>query len=80
LGADPTYGIALGRLDGDNNLDAITVGFNGTRIWINGDGGQPIGRFHEAQYLDDGWGQAVALGDLDGDGDLDAVVLYFGGE
>ncbi|MCL4858857.1 MAG: VCBS repeat-containing protein [Caldilineaceae bacterium] len=80
LGINPTFGIALGRLDNDTALDAITASFDGARIWLNGGGDQPIGRFHEAQHLEDGWGQAVALGDLDGDGDLDAVVLYFGGE
>lgn len=80
LGINPTFGIALGRLDNDAALDAITASFDGTRIWLNGGGEQPVGRFHEAQHLEDGWGQAVALGDLDGDSDLDAVVLYFGGE
>jgi hypothetical protein len=80
LGINPTFGIALGRLDNDAVLDAITASFDGTRIWLNGGGDQPMGRLHEAQHLEDGWGQAVALGDLDGDGDLDAVVLYFGGE
>jgi hypothetical protein len=73
-----TYGLELGDLDGDGDLDAL-VGcrnFSGgpscseTQAWLNDGSGQ----------FSKGWSSrtlniAVALGDLDHDGDLDA---FFG--
>ena len=67
-----TYGLALGDVDGDGDLDAWAA--NGERIdrlWLNDgagtfvDSGQALGNYHNGD---------VAFGDFDGDGDLDAFV------
>lgn len=73
--ADPTYGIALGDLDGDGALDVV----------VANDAGDP-----SVSYRNDGRGnftwlgnigraavarRAVALGDLDGDADLDVILV-----
>ncbi len=72
--------VALGDVDGDNDLDAYVVqgqslGPQGNTVWLNdGDG-----FFTESeQDLGAGVGLGVALGDLDGDGDLDAFLANDG--
>jgi hypothetical protein len=76
LGTSNSWGVALGDLDGDDDLDAFVANAFSTislanKVWLNdGDGvfsdsGQSLGG---ARSLD------VALGDLDGDSDLDALV------
>jgi len=70
--------VAIGDLDGDGDLDAITSRANGnTRIYHNDGSGtlSEVQNFdHTAYHITD-----VELGDLDGDGDLDAVLICYTG-
>jgi hypothetical protein len=76
LGQKLSYGVALGDVDGDGDLDAF-VG-NGyvvcgqtNEVWLN----NGAGIFSDSgQNLKISNTQSVALGDVDGDGDLDALV------
>jgi hypothetical protein len=73
--ADGRYA-ALGDLNGDGSLDAITVSCHGmTRIYQN----DSSGTFTEVQSFDHATYclTAVKLGDLDGDGDLDAFLANY---
>jgi hypothetical protein len=68
--------VALEDLDGDDDLDAFVVRFSGIEVWLNGEGGDPMGHFSLGQILNDyKFNVAVALGDLDGDDDVDAFVV-----
>ena len=82
LGNGDSWGVALGDLDGDGDLDAF-VG-NGldiedgqpqpNEVWLN-DG---RGRFvSNGQSLGNEFTGPVALADLDGDSDLDALVVNY---
>ncbi|MCP4697336.1 MAG: VCBS repeat-containing protein [Gammaproteobacteria bacterium] len=70
---EDAWGIDLGDLDGDGDLDAfIANAWNrANKVWLNegsgvfSDSGQSLGNSHSHR---------LALGDLDGDGDLDAFV------
>ena len=64
--------MALGDLDGDDDLDAFIGSLHGNKVWLN-DG---AGHFtNTGQSMDSLLADGVALGDLDGDGDLDAFVV-----
>jgi hypothetical protein len=81
LGEDPSWGVALGDVDKDGDLDALVTRAGSVSggplpdsrvsVWLN-DG---HGNFSDSgQELGQGDAWAIALGDLDGDGDLDAYV------
>ena len=80
LGGGDSWGVALGDLDGDGDLDAFVgnglFAENGqpqpNEVWLN-DG---RGRFvSNGQSLGNEYTGDVALADLDGDTDLDAMVV-----
>ena len=67
--------VALGDINGDNNLDAFIVKKAGNQVWLN-DG---AGHFSDSgQLLGTGNSIKVVLGDLDNDNDLDAFVITHG--
>ena len=70
LGAASTMDVAVGDLDGDGDLDAVTANILNTNnaVWVN-DG---LGVLTTTQSLEPSNTKGVALGDLDGDADLDA--------
>ncbi len=73
FGSPCSSAIALGDLDGDDDLDAFVGNAgssSGIEIWLN-DG---AGNFMRGPGADSSYNFDVALGDLDGDSDLDAVV------
>ena len=79
LGNSSSFGITLGDLDNDGDLDAFVANHVGqpNRVWIN-DGS---GAFSDSgQLLGNSFSLDVALGDVDGDGDLDAYVANYSGQ
>lgn len=76
LEASTTHGVVLGDLDGDGDLDVITLNHTADShtVWRND--GQ--GEFTVSQTFSANDCLGAALGDLDGDGDLDAFVLGVG--
>ncbi|MBN1177657.1 MAG: VCBS repeat-containing protein, partial [Anaerolineae bacterium] len=67
LGNTETASAALGDIDGDGDLDAVTADRGSNMVYRN-DG---AGNFSTIDELGSGNTYGVALGDLDGDGDLD---------
>lgn len=66
-----TNDAAMADVDGDNDLDVLTVGYGANRVWLNNGTGQ----FRDSeQILGSKVSQAVVAGDVDGDGDVDAVI------
>lgn len=77
LEGHPSEGVALGDVDGDNDLDVFFANSGGNSVWLNQGGAQAglLGEFADSgQALGRYYSQAVALADLDGDEDLDALV------
>lgn len=73
--ADPSYGVALGDLDGDGALDAVIANDVGARSVVYRNDGR--GNFASLASLGAAAQprRAVALGDFDKDGDLDIVLV-----
>jgi uncharacterized repeat protein (TIGR01451 family) len=76
LGGEESFGVALGDVDGDGDLDAFVANSGANEVWLN-DG---AGTFADSgQRLGSEYSFGVALGDVDDDRDLDAfVVNYYG--
>lgn len=70
--------VALGDLDGDNDLDAYIANGNNSQedeIWFNNSGTF----VSDTQTLSFAWNEGVALADLDGDDDLDVYLANWTG-
>ena len=86
LGSHESFGVELGDLDGDGDLDAFVANLvegglenpwsaAPNKVWVNTEG-----IFADSgQNLGAGASQHLALGDLNGDGHLDAFVGNVGG-
>ncbi|HSQ01148.1 MAG TPA: FG-GAP-like repeat-containing protein [Candidatus Dormibacteraeota bacterium] len=74
----PSYGIKVGRLDGDDNLDVAAVTTDGQLAILLGDGtghlSRPVSQPTGMQPL------RLALADLDGDGPLDIITADSGSD
>ena len=74
LGDCRAFGLALGDLDGDRDLDVFVACYiSDSQVFMN-DGKGVFS--NSGQRLGGYGGHGVALGDLDGDGDLDAFVAF----
>lgn len=71
LGNQRSYSVALGDLDGDNDLDAFVGNLGPDEIWLNDGHGSFTDSGHR---LGISITRCVDLADLDDDGDLDAFV------
>jgi hypothetical protein len=76
LGDSISYGVSLGDLDGDGNLDAFVNDRITSGIWLNDghsnfiDSGQVLHMWASQLYA-----RTFSLSDLDGDGDLDIFII-----
>jgi gliding motility-associated-like protein len=70
-----TFGVALGDLDGDNDLDAVTIAaYSHIEVWFNNGNSYFSG---PDIYANNSSFYDVALNDLDEDGDLDIIAIPF---
>jgi Leucine-rich repeat (LRR) protein len=75
IGSLLSNSIALGDVDGDGDLDAVTANLFSTNISVminNGVGGFPTGAAFPTTGADP---TSLDLGDVDGDGDIDVAVV-----
>jgi len=74
LGTGHSFGIALGDIDGDNDVDALVANYSSaTDVWVN-NGTGAFSAHPTAPSFGSTESERVVLGDLDNDGDLDAIV------
>lgn len=80
LGSSDSTAVALGDVNGDDDLDALVGTQNGAIVWTN-QGGAPSGQeaifAPSEQKISGSQTRAVFLYDLDGDGDQDALTTGF---
>ena len=82
LGTSDSYGVDLGDMDGDGDLDAFVLNENQTNTLYINQGGAQSGT--EGQFMDRGLNlgsaasRSISICDVDGDGDLDAFVANRG--
>ncbi len=69
--SDPMGAVKLGDLDGDGQIDLVTLGIDSVLVWTNDGNG---GLLAPSSYDTSGASGRLALGDLDGDSDLDLAV------
>ncbi|MFC1975857.1 FG-GAP-like repeat-containing protein [Chloroflexota bacterium] len=80
LGSSASYGVGMGDIDGDGDLDAfvgnyaVSISEPPNKVWLN-DG---TGIFSDSNLnLGDSNSNSIVLGDIDGDYDLDAFIGNF---
>ena len=71
-----TYGIALGDMDGDGDLDVVAGNAgDASQLYLNNGTSDPFAGVNGSDITSDVYGTtSLALGDVDGDGDLDVVT------